>query len=190
MSVCRFIKSMSRWRSRVRLIVRQAVLACPSVRPTTLVRSIGVVFDVARQIHVATMVGPAHYHVLASSAQRFRLRLCDNLSLPHCTARKQGCFVNHGCRRQGRRSWCRPSSWLGRFLSCLAPHDLPFRHRRARSSGPACSPHCISFTHRSPRPLPCKTRHREAWKLSSASVTSTAGCQTDRAPVHIHHLLF
>ena len=108
MSVCRFVKSMPRRRSRVRLIVRQAILPCPSVRPTTLIRSIGLVFNVARQIHVRTMLRPAHYHILTISTQGLCLRLRDDISLPYCTARKSRCFMNYRRRRWGRRTCCRP----------------------------------------------------------------------------------
>ena len=133
MSVCRFVKGMPRWRSRVRLIVRQSILPCPSVRPTTLIRSICVVFDVARQIHVRTMLRPAHYHILAMSTQGFCVRLRDDISPPYCAARKQRCFMDHGWGQWSGRSCCRLSRRLDRFLFSFAPHNQPFAHRPPRS---------------------------------------------------------
>ena len=127
MSVCRFVKGMPRWRSRVRLIVRQSILPCPSVRPTTLIRSICVVFDVARQIHVRTMLRPAHYHILAMSTQGFCVRLRDYISPPYCAARKRRCFMDHGWGRWSGRSCCRLSRRLDRFLFSFAPHNQAFR---------------------------------------------------------------
>jgi len=133
MSVCRFVKGMPRWRSRVRLIVRQSILPCRSVRPTTLIRSICLVFDVARQIHVRTMLRPAHYHILAMSTQGFCVRLRDDISPPYCAARKQRCFMDHGWGRWSGRSCCRLSRRLDRFLFSFAPHNQPFAHRPPRS---------------------------------------------------------
>ena len=55
-------------------------------------------FDVACETHIRTMVRPAHNHVLAILAQDFCLRLRDDISPSYCTAWKQWCFMNHGCR--------------------------------------------------------------------------------------------
>ncbi len=129
MSVCRFVKGMPRWPSGVGLIVRQSILPCPSVRPATLIGSISDLFDVARQIHVRTVLRPTHYHVLAKSTQGFCLCSRDDISLPYCAAVMQRCFMDHRWWRRSGRSCCR----LSRFLFSFAPDRLPFAHRALRS---------------------------------------------------------
>jgi hypothetical protein len=133
MSVCRFVKSMPRWWSRVRLIMRQSILPRPCVRRTTLIGSICVVFDVSRQLHVRMMLRPAHYHILAMLTQRFGSRLRDDISLPYCAARKQNCFMNHRWGWWSSGCCCRLSRRLARFLFSFAPHNQPFVHRHLRS---------------------------------------------------------
>ena len=186
MSVCRFVKGMPRWWSRVRLIVWQSILPRPSVRPTTLVRPIRVVFDIARQIHVRTMLRPAHYHILSLSTRGFCMRLRDNISSAHCAARQQRCFMDHGWGRWSGRSCWRLSRRLGRLLFCFARHNHPFV-RRPDPIGASLWPHCIDFTHYPPRRSPrteARSRTNRQWVSGSGDTIPNPGFAGTRMVSH------